>query len=110
MATIWTMKCECGNQDIATENPPRERRCGCGRWNKYEEQHCDDPPGQPAVVADEQREKREEQLAESVMRCVKQAIVLGRMIERAEIDQLGARLEASHIASEICSHVGGVIS
>lgn len=37
--TIYISKCKkCGDTNIKDENPPRERRCKCGEWVKYEEE------------------------------------------------------------------------
>lgn len=37
--TIYVAQCDCGESDVRTENPPRERLCtGCGRWVAYVEE------------------------------------------------------------------------
>jgi len=40
--TIWTSKCpKCGDDDIRTESPPRERYCNeCKQWVQYEKQQA----------------------------------------------------------------------
>ena len=41
--TIWVAQCKCGEKDIKTENPPKERLCKCGKWVKYKEQSYTGP-------------------------------------------------------------------
>jgi hypothetical protein len=36
--TIFIAECKCGERDVKTENPPRERKCHCGEWVRYEPQ------------------------------------------------------------------------
>lgn len=41
--TIYVAECECGERDVRESNPPRERRCPCGKWVKYVEQSYTGP-------------------------------------------------------------------
>ena len=43
--TIWDAKCpQCGEGDVRTENPPKERFCGtCKVWVPFEEQSFTGP-------------------------------------------------------------------
>jgi|HubBroStandDraft_2_1064218.scaffolds.fasta_scaffold140977_1 hypothetical protein len=34
--TIYVAQCSCGERDVRTDSPPRERQCKCGAWVKYE--------------------------------------------------------------------------
>ena len=31
--TLWTVDCECEQHYEWTDNPPKEIRCKCGKWN-----------------------------------------------------------------------------
>lgn len=35
--TLYVAKCECGESKEVEKDPPRERRCSCGKWVPYEE-------------------------------------------------------------------------
>ena len=41
--TIWVAACACGDRTEVTENPPRERRCACGKWVPYVEESYTGP-------------------------------------------------------------------
>lgn len=34
--TIYVAECSCGEKDIRDDNPPREKRCKCGKWVQFE--------------------------------------------------------------------------
>lgn len=41
--TVYTAACDCGETDVKTENPPRERLCKCGKWVAYKEESYTGP-------------------------------------------------------------------
>lgn len=41
--TVWIAECTCGDKAVRDDNPPRERRCLCGRWVPYIEQSAIGP-------------------------------------------------------------------
>jgi hypothetical protein len=42
--TIYVSQCECGDKDVRTENPPKERLCqNCGKWVPYKEESYTGP-------------------------------------------------------------------